>query len=342
MLTIDGSQGEGGGQILRSALSLSLVTGKPFRIERVRAGRRRPGLLRQHLTAVRAAAEIGQAQVSGDEMRSQALELRPGSVRPGEYRFAVGTAGSATLVLQTVLPALLTASGPSRLRLEGGTHNPFAPPFDFLALAFLPQLNRMGPKVEASLVRPGFYPAGGGAFEVEIRPADRLRPIELLERGEITRRLVRARVAGLSRRVADRELKEVRDRLGWSRDALVAEQVSGAAGPGNVLTIEIESEQVTEVVTGFGQRGVPAETVAERAVRAAKSYLAATAPVGEHLADQLLLPLALAGGGAFRTLRPTRHTLTNIEIVKSFAEVEVNLEKRQHDDWLVEMKRRGS
>ena len=170
MLTIDGSEGEGGGQILRTSLALSLVTGRPFRMERIRAKGQKPGLLRQHLTAVEAAKTVGCGEVVGAEMNSQTLEFRPGSVTPGNYRFAVGTAGSATLVLQTVLPALLTASGRSTLTLEGGTHNPLAPPFDFLARSFMPLIHRMGPSVELELRNPGFYPAGGGRFHARIEP----------------------------------------------------------------------------------------------------------------------------------------------------------------------------
>ena len=158
MITIDGLMGEGGGQVLRTSLGLSLVTGKPFRIEKIRAGGEKPGLMRQHLTAVRAAAQIGDAKVSGDEIGSRTLVFEPCPVRPGEYEFAVGTAGSATLVLQTVLPALIVASGPSRLTLKGGTHNPWSPPFDFLKKAFLPLLAKMGAAVTVELVRPGSTP----------------------------------------------------------------------------------------------------------------------------------------------------------------------------------------
>src|SRR5262249_21779317 len=150
MITIDGSFGEGGGQILRTSLALSLVTGQPFHIEKIRAGRKQPGLLRQHLTAVKAAAQISQAQVEGEKIGSTQLTFAPGSLMAGEYAFAVGTAGSATLVLQTILPALLRANAPSRLTLEGGTHNPFAPPFNFLTKAFLPLIRRMGARVETT------------------------------------------------------------------------------------------------------------------------------------------------------------------------------------------------
>src|SRR2546422_6600320 len=153
MLTIDGSEGEGGGQILRTSLALSLVTGQPFRMERIRAKRQKPGLLRQHLTAVEAAKAVGCAEVVGAAMNSQMLEFRPAEVTPGNYRFAVGTAGSATLVLQTVLPSLLTASSRSTLTLEGGTHNPLAPPFEFLERSFIPVVNRMGPTVDLELKR---------------------------------------------------------------------------------------------------------------------------------------------------------------------------------------------
>ena len=170
MITIDGSQGEGGGQILRTSLALSLVTGQPFRMERIRAKRQKPGLLKQHLTAVEAAKTVGCAEADGASLSSQTLEFRPGPVTPGNYRFAVGTAGSATLVLQTVLPALLTASGHSTLTLEGGTHNPMAPPFDFLARCFLPLIRRMGPSVELELRRHGFFPAGGGQLHAALTP----------------------------------------------------------------------------------------------------------------------------------------------------------------------------
>jgi RNA 3'-terminal phosphate cyclase (ATP) len=236
MIRIDGSFGEGGGQILRTSLALSLVTGQPFRSEKIRAGRKTPGLLRQPLTAVNAAARIGQAEVEGTSIGSQQLTFTPGKVAAGEYAFAVGTAGSTTLVLQTVLPALLLAAssgGPSRLTLEGGTHNPFAPPFDFLARAFLPLLNRLGPRVEATLERYGFYPAGGGKLTVTIEPAARLTRLELPERGEVTERRARAVVGNLPLRIAERELKIIRRKMSWKDEWLRAEAVENSPGPGN-------------------------------------------------------------------------------------------------------------
>lgn len=326
MLNIDGSHGEGGGQILRSSLALSMVTGVPFRVEKIRAGRRKPGLMRQHLTAVTAAARVSNARVEGAAIGSTSLEFRPGVVTPGEFSFAIGTAGSTTLVLQTVLPTLLCASGPSKLTLEGGTHNPFAPPFDFLAKAYLPLLNRMGPSVRATLERPGFFPAGGGRFTVEIEPAEKLVPIELMERGEIRRRLARAMIANLPRAIAEREVAFVGEKLGWPAECLKIEPVQGSPGPGNIVAIELESEHVTEVFTGFGEQGVPAPAVADEAVKLCREYLAAGVPVGHYLADQLMLLLALARGGGFRTMPLSRHSTTHIDLIAKFLDVRVTVE----------------
>ncbi len=328
MIHIDGSHGEGGGQVLRTSLALSLVTGQPFRIENIRAGRDKPGLMRQHLTAVRAAAEIGGAKVEGDAIGSQTVTFRPRVVRPGVYHFAVGTAGSATLVLQTVLPALLTAPEPSELTLEGGTHNPWAPPFDFLQKCFLPLVERMGPRVSAELDQYGFFPAGGGCFRIHIEPAERLSPIDLAERGEVQARCARAIVANLSKRIAKRELNAVAKKMNWGEECFRVEEVR-AACPGNVLLIEIESEAVTEVFASFGRVGVRAEAVARSAVEEARTYLAAGVPVGRYLADQLMLPFALAGGGTFRTLPLSRHARTNIDVIRRFMPDALHIEEQE-------------
>ena len=343
MIAIDGSTGEGGGQVLRTSLGLSLLTGRPMRIEKIRAARSKPGLMRQHLTAVRAAAKIGGADVRGDAIGSRSLDFQPAGVRPGEYTFAVGTAGSATLVLQTVLPALIVADGPSRLTLKGGTHNPWAPPFDFLDKAFLPLLRRMGADVRARLHSPGFYPAGGGEFIVEIEPAadGRLTPLELLERGEIVSRLARSVVARLPMSIAERELKFIRKRLGWQDGQLQAEEARGSIGPGNVLMLEIASQHVTEVFTAFGEKDVRSETVAGRTVQEVRAYLAAGVPVGPHLADQLLIPLAMAGGGRFRTVAPSRHTTTNIHVIREFMDVAIDITRDEDDRrvWQVDVRK---
>ncbi len=340
MITIDGSFGEGGGQILRSSLALSLVTGKALRIDNIRSGRSRPGLMRQHLTAVMAATDVGAAEVDGAEIGSQRIEFHPRSIRAGEFHLAVGTAGSATLVLQTVLPALLIADKPSSLVLEGGTHNPYAPPFDFLEKAFLPLIERMGPGAKAILERPGFYPAGGGRFRVELEPTAKLQGFELIDRGALVRCDARALVALLPRKIGERELSTLKKKLAQDNEGWRVEEVQGSRGPGNVLIVEVEHEHVIDVFTGFGERRVKSETVAERAAKQVKRYLAADVPVGLQLADQLLLPLSMAGSGKFRTVKPSRHTTTNIAVIQEFLDVTLSVEQVGED--VVEIEVKGS
>jgi RNA 3'-terminal phosphate cyclase (ATP) len=332
LLVIDGSVGEGGGQALRSALALSLVTGTPFRIDNIRARRPRPGLMRQHLTAVNAATAIGRATVRGAEIGSRALEFTPAAIVGGEQRFSVGTAGSATLVLQTVLLALLRGPSPSQIVVEGGTHNPLAPPFEFFDRVYLPILRRMGARVTATLERYGFHPSGGGRVRVEVAPSA-LAPIELLERGVLEARSAYAIFASLPFDIVRRELAVVQERLGWGEAECRPVTVKGSAGPGTVVELELCFEHVTELVAAFGERGLRAEVVARRACDEAHEYLAAGVPVGRHLADQLLLPLALAGGGAFVSLSPTPHFDTQCEILRRFVGCEVRRAQQSEHAW---------
>src|SRR5262249_35134770 len=205
--------------------------------DRLRAKRQKPGLLRQPLTAVEAAKTVGRATVTGAALNSQTLEFHPGPVTPGNHRFAVGTAGSATLVFQTVLPALLTASSHSTLTLEGGTHNPLAPPFDFLARSFTPLIHRMGPTVTLDLRGPGFFPAGGGRFHARIEPVKRLNSIRLLERGSIRARRATVWLSKLSSDIAERELAIVCEELRWQADECAVQTVPYPKGPGNALVL---------------------------------------------------------------------------------------------------------
>jgi RNA 3'-terminal phosphate cyclase (ATP) len=325
MVLIDGSLGEGGGQILRTSLSLSLVTGKPFRIEKIRANREKPGLLRQHLTAVQAAVEIGAGKVEGASLGSRALTFVPGKVGAGDYRFAIGTAGSGTLVLQTILPALMTASGPSRVVIEGGTHNPAAPPFDFMEKSFLPLIGKMGPRVKIELDRYGFYPAGGGLFTVEITPCVTLTPLAIGERGEITDRRATALVANLPYHIARRELETMAKLLGWGEECLACLDTKNSVSPGNLVMVELQSSACTEIFTAFGQRGISGEEVAADAAGQAQAYLRSSAAAGEHLADQLLLPVALAGGGSFTAAKLNLHAQTNMHVIRQFLPVQFDL-----------------
>jgi RNA 3'-terminal phosphate cyclase (ATP) len=338
MVVIDGSHGGGGGQIIRTSLALSLVTGEPFRIERVRANREPPGLRPQHLTAVNAAAEIGQGQIEGAVVGSTEFIFRPGNVIPGNYAFNIGTAGSATLVLQTILPPLMIASGPSMVRIEGGTHNVHAPPYDFVERTFLPMVSRTGPKFLIALGRYGFYPPGGGYFDVMIEPSSRLQRIDVLERGKITVQRARALVVNLPASIADRELAVVREKMGWSDEQLHAEVSENAYSRGNAVMIEIESEHVTEVFTRVGERGVRAEVVAENAADEALRYLQTETPVGEHLADQLLIPLSLARGGSFATGPLSLHTQTNIDIIRKFVDIDITARETAYGIWRVDVR----
>ncbi len=340
MITIDGSFGEGGGQIVRSSLALSMVTGKPVTINNVRARRDKPGLKRQHLTAVQAAARVCDAVVQGDSLGSTELVFEPGPVKPGEYQFRIGTAGSTTLVLQTILPALWMAGAPSSVRLEGGTHNPFAPPFDFLRNAYLPLAARMGLAAHLQLQRPGFYPAGGGKIEVRIEPSRHLPDFELLERGKLMDRKVRALVAHLPKHIGERECDTFVRRSGWEKRCAQVEEIEDSSGPGNVILIELRYQHVTEVFIGHGEKRVTAEKVAARAWKLTKQYLDFDTPVGEYLADQLILPLALnvfrgGPGGRFRTSPLSLHATTHIEVVRQFMDLDIEVTPGNSDDYVV-------
>ncbi len=325
-IELDGSSGEGGGQILRTALTLSMVTGQPFRITKIRAGRAKPGLMRQHLVAVQAAAKVSGATVSDAQVGSTTLTFTPGPVKGGDYEFAIGSAGSCTLVLQTLMPALLYADGPSSVRISGGTHNPMAPTAQFLQRAYCRAMAAMGAQIDIEMRRAGFYPAGGGILVARMAPAA-LRPIDLIERGERTDAYAEAFVAGIPADVGQRELDCIGTGMGWSGDQLRMRGLPGEQGPGNAVLITFDFEHVTDVFSAIGEKSVPAETIAKRVLHEARGYLASGAAVGEHLADQLMLPMALAGGGSFTTEKVSQHSLTNAEVIARFLPVHIGFEQ---------------
>jgi RNA 3'-terminal phosphate cyclase (ATP) len=339
MIIINGSEGEGGGQILRSSLTLSLITGKPFRIENIRAGRKTPGLLRQHLTAVNAAVQISDGAVEGAALGAATLTFVPREVHGGDYRFAIGGAGSTMLVLQTLLLPLALNHDASTIVIEGGTHNPSAPPFDFVERAFVPLLKRIGFDLDVQMVRPGFYPAGGGEVAVQTRPPRAMERLDLKPRGEIITKCARAVVSNLPYEIAQREVRVVAEELGWPDDCLQAHTVNGSIGPGNAISVIVGTDDVTDVFTAFGQRGVRAEHVAADAAKQAKRYINSGAAVGDHLADQLLLPLALGAGGSFTTTPLSTHSLTNMDVIRRFLDVEIATEVVSNGVVKVDVKR---
>ena len=333
MLVIDGSQGEGGGQILRTSLTMAMVTGTDIRIENIRAGREKPGLMRQHLACVKAAQAVSNAEVSGAEMGSTEITFKPKAIKAGDYHFAVGTAGSTTLIFQTVLPALALAKGESTLSFEGGTHNIWAPSFDFVALAYAPLMWQvMGVEIEMKMIRHGFYPQGGGQWQAMIKPSGRLSGLELLDTGELIGKEAVATSSNIPGHVAVRELQEIAKLCHWSDEVLKAERVE-SMGSGNIVSMRMFYEACAEVVEYVGKVGVSAEKVARRAVQAIRRYQAAGVPVGEHLADQLMLPMAIGDGGVFRTLKPSMHTQTNRNVIHLFTDKQFVFEELAKDQW---------
>lgn len=342
MIEIDGAFGEGGGQILRTALALSMCTGQAFRLNNIRAKRSKPGLMRQHLMCVQAAQTVSQAEVDGAALGSTAITFQPGSIQPGAYRFAISTAGSSMLVLQTVLPALLCTATPSELVLEGGTHNKMAPSYHFLERCITPLVSRLGARLDMQLLRMGFYPAGGGHVRATITPAqDGLKPFDLLDRGEPLRAYAESVAAGIPSRVAEVELEGIAQALGWNSDQLSMLSARQNEGPGNALLATLAYEHVTEVVVALGERARPATSVVAEVVENVRAYQQSTAPVGEHLADQWALLLALAvwqsGEAAqYRCTTLSPHTYTNLDVIQKFLPLRASTEKLAADEgWRV-------
>ncbi len=342
MIRIDGSYGEGGGQILRCALALSMVTRKPFTLENIRARRSRPGLAPGHQLVIEAAAKICKASVAGNETGSKTLKFEPGITIPGWYELAVGSKGATALLLQTLLPSLMTAAGPTVLRFNGGTHIPHAPSIDFLQHAFLPHLKKMGPKVDIEVASPGYYPSGGGRVNIDIDPRRRLNPepLDLGRRGKLLERQVRILIANLNQNTARRQKEAFLAEMNWDPACVTIDDIEQTKGPGNMICVVLKFEHVTEVITQYGQMGDPPEKAARRLATETEFYLESDAAVGEHLADQLLLPMALAGGGRMSTTSPSLHTRTNMHTISQFME-DVAFAVEPHGDkaWMIHVRK---
>jgi len=325
---IDGSQGEGGGQVLRTSLTLSVVTGQELRIDNIRANRSPPGLKHQHLAAVRAAAEICDARVKGDQLGSSEVKFKPGTVQAGEYRFGIPTAGSAPLVLQTILIPLARAGKPSRVTISGGTHVRWSPCFHYLAWHWFSVLREMGYQGELTLNEAGYYPQGGGQITARVEPARDLRGISLVDRGGLEHIRGLSAVSNLPEQIARRQRKRVVARLGAHfplHDIKVRELPS--PGKGTLILLLVEFAESQACFFSLGERGKRAERVADEAVDEVRAYLAGEGAVDAYLGDQLLIPLSLIEEeSAFSVGRITSHLMTNAEIIKRFVDVVIRIE----------------
>lgn len=327
MLTIDGSYGEGGGQILRTALALSAVLNRPVLIEKIRAGRKNPGLQAQHLAGVRALADVTKAEVAGAAVGSVSLSFIPAGIVHGVYRWDVGTAGAVSLVLQTILIPLALASGPSHISITGGTHVPWSPPFPYIDQVLLPVLEEMGLRASLTLKRWGFYPKGGGMVEGKVDRAV-LRPLVLTQRGPLRAINGLSGVAGVPSHVAERQRDRALSRLTPLKVPCTIDIRSvEARNPGTILFLRVQCDGGRAGFSSLGAKGKPAERVADEACDQVFSYLDRDGVADPHLADQLLLPMALApGSSAITTTRVTEHLLTNRWVVEQFLPGRVRIE----------------
>lgn len=328
-LEIDGSEGEGGGQILRSALSLSILTLRPFRLTNIRANRKPPGLKAQHAACVKAAAVISGARHKGGQVGSTQLFFEPGEVVAGPQRFGIGTAGATSLVLQTVyLPLALRGDRSSDVTVTGGTHGTTCPVFEFLRDTWAGHLRRMGFGIDLTLARPGFYPRGGGEIVALVTPCLRVAGVTLTDPLKVTAVGGFAAVAGwLSPDVAERMARRLSVRL---RDAGIEPTIGTEKwdnGPGAVCGVTVRQGSVPASFTAVGERGRPAEAVADEAADAAIAFAKTGGPVDPHVADQIVLPLAFSPDASeYRTSEITRHLTTNIDIIRRFTGRDISVE----------------
>lgn len=317
---IDGSYGEGGGQILRTALALATILGRPLEVSRIRARRKNPGLQAQHLTAVTALAEVAEAEVKGAELGSTALTFRPRRVKGGDYVLDVGTAGATTLVFQALVWPMSLGAGRGQLVIRGGTHVPWSPPFHYLRDVFLPAAGALGLQAGVELLRWGLYPRGGGGIRAEVHPPTQFKPIDLLSRPSPSTVRGISAVANLPKTIGERQRDRAARRLKAEGLAADIEFVEASGmGQGTILFLVLPEGPAPAGFSALGERGKPAEQVADDAVDQLLAFIRSGAAVEAHLADQLLIPMALASGRSAMTVeRITDHLVTNAWVIERF------------------------
>jgi RNA 3'-terminal phosphate cyclase (ATP) len=328
MIEIDGSFGEGGGQVLRTSLSLSCLLNKPFRIFNIRKKRKKPGLMPQHLMGIRSLKLISDARVEGDSKGSTELLFEPNEVKAGDYFFDIGTAGSTSLLLQAILLPLIFAKNKSSLSLKGGTHVPFSPPFHYISQVFIPALHKLGIEVKAKIETYGFYPKGGGKVSVEIRPADEVKSIDSLERGNIRGVYGFSGVGNLPLSIAERQ-KDAALKILASRglDAEIETLSVSTPGQGTFIFLEAATDNCLAGFSSLGERGKKAELVGEEAAKLFLDYYSTSACLDHHLSDQIVLYLAVARGeSSFTTSEISGHLLTNLWVVEKFLGIHYRVE----------------
>lgn len=326
-IQIDGSIGEGGGQILRTALSLSMLTGISFELINIRAGRKKPGLMRQHLVCVQASQRISNAIVEGAELHSTRLYFQPQQVQSGQYDFQIGSAGSTILVLQTLLPALMMQDHASQISIHGGTHNPMAPTADFIQQCFLPAIQQLGIQVDFSCERAGFFPIGAGQINAMIHPWLEKSKCTLLQRGKISSIHAYAIALNIPQDIAERELQVLTRKIELTEcKKLYLQGIS----QGNSAFVVLKYENHQQVFSALGEKRKTAESVAKELANEVKSYISSDAVADEYLADQLLLPLALGKGGEFTAQVISEHTRTQAEMIQKFLDCNITFEPIGH------------
>lgn len=328
MLEIDGSFREGGGQVLRTSLSLSCLLNKPFRIFNIRKKRKKPGLMPQHLMGIRSLKLISNAKIKGDSQGSTELLFEPGEVKAGDYFFDIGTAGSTSLLLQAILPPLILAKKSSSLTLKGGTHVPFSPPFHYISKVFIPLLNKLGIEVKATIESYGFYPKGGGKVYAEIKPTVKIEAVNYLERGHLKKAYGLSGVGNLPISIAERQKNAAFTNLISQGINAEIETISvSTPGQGTFIFLLAETEHCLAGFSSLGERGKKAELVGEEAAKNFLDYYSTSACFDLYLADQVVLYLAIAKGeSSFTAAEISNHLLTNLWVIEKFLDIQYTVE----------------